>query len=125
MRRSKGCKDELEKLTRNDSNLTLTIKLKAAAPKKLRLWVTGYSQAGYYYTLSNRDMNMSYKIYGISKEIDIAAYTNHEQIWVASMLENPEKSDVEENTEGISRTLEIIKFILEVKLIEEGILDKQ
>ena len=37
MRRSKGCKDELEKLTRNDSNLTLTIKLKAAAPKKLRL----------------------------------------------------------------------------------------
>ena len=39
MRRSKGCKDELEKLARNDSNLTLTltIKLKAAAPKKLRL----------------------------------------------------------------------------------------
>ena len=46
MRRSKG----LEKLTRDDSDLTLTVKLKAAVTKKLWLRVTGYSQAEYYYT---------------------------------------------------------------------------
>ena len=34
MRRSKGYTDELEKLTRDDSDTTLTVKLKAAANKK-------------------------------------------------------------------------------------------
>ena len=52
MRRSKGYTDELEKLTRDDSNITLTVELKAAATKKMRLRVAGYSQAEYYYTLS-------------------------------------------------------------------------
>ena len=36
MRRSKGYADELEKLTRNDSDVSITVKLKAAATKKLR-----------------------------------------------------------------------------------------
>ena len=40
------------------------------------------------------------------------------------MLENPEKSDAEENMEGDGHTWETIKFILEVKFIEEGVLDK-
>ena len=79
MRRSESYTDELEKLTRDDSDLLLTVKLKAAATKKMRLRVTGYSQAEYYYTLSNKGIIMSYKNYSISKEIDIAAYTNHEQ----------------------------------------------
>ena len=52
MRRSKGYTDELEKLTRDDSNITLTVELKAAATKTMRLRVAGYSQAEYYYTLS-------------------------------------------------------------------------
>ena len=73
MRRSKGYNNELEKLTRDDSNLLLTVKLKAAATEKLRLRVTGDSQTDYYYTLSNKGMIMSYKNYSISKEIDIAA----------------------------------------------------
>ena len=34
MRRSKGYTNELEKLTRNDGGVTLTIKLKQAAAKK-------------------------------------------------------------------------------------------
>ena len=34
MRRSKGYTDELEKLTRDDGGVTLTIKLKQAAAKK-------------------------------------------------------------------------------------------
>ena len=76
---SKGYTDELEKLTQDDSDLRLTIKLQAAATKKLKLKVKGYSQAEYYYTLSNRGMIISCKNYGISKEIDIAAQTNHEQ----------------------------------------------
>ena len=59
IRRSKGYTDKLEKL-------------KSSATKKLRLRVTGYSQAEYYYILSNKGMIMSYKNYGISKEIDIA-----------------------------------------------------
>ena len=73
MRWSKGYTDELEKLTWDDSNLMLTVKRKAATTKKSRLGVTGYSQAEYCYTLSNRGMFMSYKNYGKSKEIDIAA----------------------------------------------------
>ena len=43
MRRSKGYTDKLEKLTRDDSDVTLTVKLKPAATKKMRLRVTGYS----------------------------------------------------------------------------------
>ena len=73
MRKSKGYTDELEKLTHDDSDTTLTVKLKAAANKKMSLRVTGYSQAEYYYTLSNKGMIMSYKNYSISREIDIAA----------------------------------------------------
>ena len=57
MRRRKGYTDELEKLTRDDSDITLIVKLKAAATKKMRLRATGYSQAEYYYTLSNKDVN--------------------------------------------------------------------
>ena len=34
MKRSKGYTDDLQKLTRNDGSVTLTIKLKKAAEKK-------------------------------------------------------------------------------------------
>ena len=64
---------QLEKLTRDDSDVQLTIKLKKTATKKLRLRVVAYSQAKYYYLLSNKGMIMSYKNYSISKEVDIAA----------------------------------------------------
>ena len=72
MRRSKSYKDELEKLTCDDSDMTLTVKLKVAT-KKMKLRVTGYLQVEYYYTLSNKGMIMFYKYYSISKEIDLAA----------------------------------------------------
>ena len=67
MRRSKGYPDELEKLNRDDSALAVTIDLKEAAVKKLRLRITGYSQAEYWYLLSNKGYIMSYKNYNISK----------------------------------------------------------
>ena len=45
MRCSKDYTDELEKLTRNYRGVTLTIKLKQAAAKKMKLRVIAYSQA--------------------------------------------------------------------------------
>ena len=67
MRRSKGYTDELEKLNRDDSGLAVVITLKEAAAKKLRLSVTGFSQAEYWYLLSNKGYIMSFKSYNISK----------------------------------------------------------
>ena len=67
MRRSKGYTNELEKLNRDDSDLAVTIGLKEAAAKKLRLRITRYSQAEYWYLLSNKGYIMSYKNYNISK----------------------------------------------------------
>ena len=54
MRRSKGYTDELEKINRDNSGLAVVITLKEAAAKKLRLRVTGFSQAEYWYLLSNK-----------------------------------------------------------------------
>ena len=51
MRRSQGYTDELEKLTRDDSGLAAVINLKKAAKKKMRLRITGFSQAEYWYDL--------------------------------------------------------------------------
>ena len=67
MRRSKGYTDELEKSNRGDIGLAVTTGLKEVAPKKLRLQITGFSQAEYWYLLSNKGYIMSYKNYNISK----------------------------------------------------------
>ena len=67
MRRSKGYTDELEKINRDDSGVALNISLKDAAAKKLRLRITVFSQAGYWYLFSNKGYVMSYKNYNISK----------------------------------------------------------
>ena len=53
MRRSKGYTDELEKLTHNDSDISITVKLRAAATKKLRLKIVGYSRCKYFNTTSS------------------------------------------------------------------------
>ena len=70
MRRSKGYTNELEKLNRDNSGLAVVITLKAAA-KKLRLSVTGFSQAEYWYLLSNKGYIMLYKNYNISKADEV------------------------------------------------------
>ena len=51
LRRRKGYINEIEKLNRDDSDLTITIKLKAAGTKKVRLRVTGYYQGKGYLIL--------------------------------------------------------------------------
>ena len=71
MRRSKGYTGELEKLIRDDSGLAVVINLKKAAKKKMRLRLTGFSQAEYWYASSNKGYIMTYKIYNISKEEDV------------------------------------------------------
>ena len=68
MRRSQGYTDELEKLTRDDNGIAVFIDLKAVATKKMRLRLTGYSQAEYWYAFSNKGYIMTYKNYDISKE---------------------------------------------------------
>ena len=67
MRRSKGYTDELEKINRDDSGVALNISLKDAAAKKSRPRITGFSQAEYWYLLSNKGYVMSYRNYNISK----------------------------------------------------------
>ena len=72
MRRSKWDTDELEKLTRDNSAVSLTVNLKTAAEKKKRLRAVGYSQAEYWYILSNKCSIMTYKNYNISKADEIS-----------------------------------------------------
>ena len=73
MRRSKGYTTELEKLTHGNGGVTLTIKLKTNATKKMRLSVIAYSQAEYWCASTNKGYIMRYKDYSIAKDDDIAA----------------------------------------------------
>ena len=67
MRRSKCYAGELQKINRDDSGIAVTISLKSAASKKLRFRITGFSQAEYWYLLSNKGYILSYENYNISK----------------------------------------------------------
>ena len=51
LRRGRGYTDKLGKLNRDDTNLTITINLKAAATRKMRLHVIGYFQGECLYLL--------------------------------------------------------------------------
>ena len=72
MRRSKGYTDELEELSRNDADINLAILLTKTAEKKMRLNVLAYSQAEYWYAITNRGKVFTYKNYSIKKDEDIA-----------------------------------------------------
>ena len=61
MRRSKKYNEELEKLIRDEGGVTLSIKLKQAAAKKMRMRVIAYSQAGYWHISTNKGYIMAYK----------------------------------------------------------------
>lgn len=69
--RSKCYTVELEKLSRDDSDITLTVMLKNAANKKIRLGVIGYYQGQHLYTLSNKGLILTYKDFSIAKDKDI------------------------------------------------------
>ena len=72
LRRGKGYAGELEKINRDDSELTVTITLKAALTIKMILRITGYYQGAYLYTLSNKGLIMNYTEYGVNKANSIA-----------------------------------------------------
>ena len=73
MRRNKGYTNELEKLTRDDGGAMLTIKIKQAVAKKMRLRVIAYSQAEYWYSSTNNGCIMTYRDYNIAKDGGITA----------------------------------------------------
>ena len=58
-RRGKGYTNELKKISRDDSDLSISIKLKAVKMKKMRLRVTGHYQGKYLYLLSNEGLIMN------------------------------------------------------------------
>ena len=60
LRRSKRYTNKLEKLSRDNSNVTLTVALKDAETQKMRLRVTGYYQGEYLYSLSNENHIINY-----------------------------------------------------------------
>ena len=73
LRSGRGYTKELEKIVRNDSSLTLTVTLKNAATKKMRLRVVGYYQVEYMYSMSNLGLLLTYKDYGIVEQNEMIA----------------------------------------------------
>ena len=68
IRLSKGYTGEFERVDRDNSNLTITVDLKAATVKKMMLRVTGFFQGEYMYMLSKEGLIMNYTEYGVNKQ---------------------------------------------------------
>ena len=68
IRRSKTFTGEFERVNRDDSDLTVTVDLKAATDKEMRLRVTRYFQGEYMYMLGKKALIMNYKEYGVNKQ---------------------------------------------------------
>ena len=60
-------------ITHNDSGVSITVKLKAAATKKLRLKIVGYSQCKYFYTTPSVGQIMILKRFNVTRDNNIAA----------------------------------------------------
>ena len=73
IRRSKGYTGEFEKVNQDDSDLSITIDLKAAAAKKMRLRMTGYFEGEYMYMLGKDGLIMNYIINGVNKQKAVTA----------------------------------------------------
>ena len=67
IRRSKGYTGEFERVNRDDSDLVVTVDLKNAAAKKMRLYVTAYYQGEYMYLLTKDGLVMNHKEYSVAK----------------------------------------------------------
>ena len=68
LRRRKGYTDELKKLIRDDSDLTITINLEAAVTRKMRLHLIGYFQSEFLYFLPREGLIMNYKEYSLNRQ---------------------------------------------------------
>ena len=67
IRRSKGYTGGFERVNRDDSDLVVTVDLKAAAGKKMRLYIMGYYQGEYMYMLTKEGLVMNHKEYSIAR----------------------------------------------------------
>ena len=72
-RRSKGYTGEFERVNRDDSDLSVTVNLKAATAKKMRLRVTGFFQGECMHMLGKGGLIMNYKEYGVNKQKSVTA----------------------------------------------------
>ena len=65
LRQSCGYANELEKPTRNDSKMTITIETKNSLAKQMTLRVWGYTNGEYIYLLHDGSLTLKYKTYTI------------------------------------------------------------
>ena len=70
LRDSLGYTNEIEKPSRNDSKLTMTIETKNPLKKKMRLRVWGYSNGEYLYMFVDSKLTLKYKTYTIKSQDD-------------------------------------------------------
>ena len=77
LRRGRGYSNELERIVRNDSSLTLTVTLQNAAVKKYRLKVVGSYQGEYIYSMTNLGLLLSYKDYSIVAQNEMVALSRN------------------------------------------------
>ena len=73
IRRSKSYTAEFKRVNWDDSNLSVTVNLKAAGAKKMRLHVTSYFQGEYMYMLGKDGLIMNYKECGVNKQKTVTA----------------------------------------------------
>ena len=66
LRQSHGYTDELEKPSRNDSKITISIETKAALAKKMRL--RDYTNGEYIYLLHDGSLSLKYKTYTLRSQ---------------------------------------------------------
>ena len=70
LRPSHGYTNELEKPTRNDSKMTITIETKAPLVKKMRLRVWGYTSGEYIYLQHDGSLTLKYKAYMLRSQYE-------------------------------------------------------
>ena len=68
LRASSGYMNKAKKLERNYSKINVSIQLKAAATKKLRLRVWAYVIGEYLYILSKNGLTLRYRTYAINQD---------------------------------------------------------
>ena len=70
LRQSRGYTNELEKPTRNDSKMTITIETKNSLAKKLRLRIWRYTHGEYICMLHDGSLTLKYKTYTIKSQYE-------------------------------------------------------
>ena len=70
LRSSHGYTDELEKPTRNDSKMTITIETKTSLAKKMRLGVLGYTNREYIHLQHDGSLTLKYKTYRLRSKYE-------------------------------------------------------